>query len=127
MAKIKNIEAFCGFCAAVTKMEIAGETKDGPDATTRWAKCKKCKQKIVIDLADLKKEAKITLQDIKTEGSNTYSPAKSFAIGETIFHQKFNDFGIVLSKELSSDGKRVIIVDFQNGGKKKLLETITNN
>lgn len=124
MAKTKNIEAFCGFCGGVTKMEIAGETSEGPDASTRWAKCKKCKQKLVIDLNDLRKEAKITLQDIKTEGSATYSPLNSYSVGETIFHQKFNDFGIILAKEVSSDGKGVILVDFQNGGKKKLLETI---
>lgn len=124
MAKTKNIDAFCNNCNAVTKMELAGETVEGPDVSKRWAKCKKCKQKLVIDLNDLKKEVKITINDVKTEESITYSPMKSFRIGETIYHEKFADFGIVLSKETMSNGKGMILVDFQNGGKKKLLETI---
>jgi hypothetical protein len=122
MAKTKNIEAFCNFCGSVTKMELAGNTSEGEESTKQWAKCKKCKQKVVIDLDDLKKETKPSLQSLKTEDSQTYSPMKSFAIGESIFHQKFNDFGVVISKELSSQGKRLIVVEFQNSGKKKLIE-----
>lgn len=126
MAKTKNVDAYCSFCNAVTKMELAGETADGPEATTRWAKCKKCKQKMIIDLNDLKKETKLTVHDVKTESSITYSPLKAYSIGDTIYHESFQDFGIVLSKETSSNGKGMILVDFQNSGKKKLLETITN-
>jgi hypothetical protein len=122
MAKTKNIEAFCNFCGSVTKMELAGNTSEGEDSNKQWAKCKKCKQKVVIDLDDLKKETKPTIQNLKTEDSQTYSPMKSYAIGESIFHQKFNDFGVVIGKELSSQGKRLIVVEFQNSGKKKLIE-----
>jgi hypothetical protein len=52
---------------------------------------------------------------------------KSFQIGATIYHEAFSDFGIVLSKERSSGGRSMILVEFQNSGKKKLLETIIKN
>ena len=123
MAKTKNIEAYCGFCNSVTKMELAGETSEG-DSAKRWAKCKKCKQKTVIDLNDLKKETKPTLQNIVIEGCQEYSPREQFSVGQTIFHKSFNDHGIILGKETSSGGKGLIVVEFQNSGKKKLIETI---
>jgi len=125
MAKTKNIEAYCGFCNAVKKMELAGETSDG-DSSKRWAKCKSCKQKTVIDLNDLQKETKLTIQNIVVDGCKEYSPKEHYAVGETIFHRAFNDHGIILGKETSSNGKGLIIVEFQNSGKKKLLETINN-
>ncbi len=126
MAKTKNIEAFCNFCSSVTKMELAGFTSEGEDSTKQWAKCKKCKQKLVVDLEDLKKEVKPSIQLLKTEGSATYSPQNSYTVGESIFHQKFNDFGVVISKELTAQGRGSILVEFQNSGKKKLIETISN-
>ncbi len=127
MAKTKNIEAFCNFCGSVTKMELAGHTSEGEESQKVWAKCKKCKQKVVIDLDDLKKETKPSLLNLKTDESLTYSPLKAFSIGDSIFHQKFNDFGVIIGKELSSQGRRLIIVEFQNSGKKRLIETITKH
>ncbi len=124
MAKTKNIEAFCNFCGSVQKMELAGQTSEGAESSKQWAKCKKCKQKLVVDLENLKKDFKPTLQNLKTEESVTYSPLKMFALGDSIFHESFNDFGVVISKELSSQGKGLINVEFQNSGKKKLIETI---
>ncbi len=124
MAKIKNVEHWCNFCNATTKMELAGETSEGAESTKRWAKCKKCKQKMLIDLETLHKESKPNVQNMKTDDSTTYSPAKTYSIGETIFHQGFNDFGVITGKEIMSNGKGLIVVEFQNSGKKKLLETI---
>ena len=126
MAKTKNIDAYCGFCNTITKMELAGETSEGNETTKRWAKCKKCKQKTVIDLDDLKKETKPTILSLRTDESEDYSPMKHFRVGQTIWHQKFNDHGVICGKETSSGGKGLIVVEFQNTGKKKLIETIRN-
>jgi len=124
MAKTKNIDAYCNFCNAVTKMELAGETAEGIDTSKRWAKCKKCKQKTIIDLDDLKREIKPTIQNLRTDESEDYSPMKQYRVGQTIWHQKFNDHGVIIGKETSSGGKGLVVVEFQNGGKKKLIETI---
>ena len=62
-AKIKNIEAFCPYCGATQKMEVPtaqllSQSDDAPAPETVWAKCKKCKQTVKVNLNDLKKEVK---------------------------------------------------------------------
>lgn len=123
MAKSKYVDAYCNFCAAETKFEIVGESGPTFDDAKFWAKCKKCKQTMLLDSQQLEKESKPKVDEIRSDKSETYSPKKSFEIGESIFHESWNDFGIVLSKKVLSNGKSSILVEFQNNGKKKLLET----
>ncbi len=58
MARIKNVEAFCSVCNTMRKMELAGEVSqvEGEQGKKRWAKCKKCKQTMIIDLTEDVKE-----------------------------------------------------------------------
>jgi len=125
MAKVKNIEAFCRFCNAVTKMELTGEKfSTAQHEGKEWAKCKKCKQILLIEMTSIVKDAKHKIDQIVIDNSVDYSPDKSFAIGETIYHKTWDDFGIVTSKTLLSNGKGSITVEFQKLGFKKLLETL---
>jgi len=121
MAKVKNVEAFCSICGAARKMELTGEVA-GED-NKRWAKCKKCKQTMVIDMTEDVVVQKISLDGIENESCITYSPAKSFEVGQTIFHENWNDFGKVVSKEVLSNGQKSISVEFQKSGNKKLVES----
>jgi len=50
----------------------------------------------------------------------------SFEIGESIYHENWDDFGRVVSKETLSNGKRSISVEFQKSGLKKLIESLNN-
>lgn len=126
MAKIKNIEAFCSSCGAVRKMEITGELTGEENENKRWAKCKKCKQTMVIDLEADVTDAKVSLEGIEDEDCTTYSPLKTFTVGEAIFHENWNDFGKVVSKETLSNGQHSISVEFQKSGLKKLIESLNN-
>ncbi|GIK20846.1 MAG: hypothetical protein HND40_09985 [Ignavibacteriota bacterium] len=121
MAKIKNVEAFCSICGTVRKMELTGEVV-GED-NKRWAKCKKCKQTMVIDMTEDVVVQKISLDGIENENCVTYSPKNSYEIGQTIFHENWNDFGKVVSKEVLSNGQKSISVEFQKSGNKKLVES----
>lgn len=121
MAKTKNIEAYCSFCAVVTKMEVSGVN---PADEKVWAKCKKCKQTMLIEPKDAEKVVKLSAKTMSTDNLLTYSPKDSFEVGDTIFHQKWDDCGVVLSKESLADGKTSITVDFQKSGLKKLLTNI---
>ncbi|MFZ2863943.1 MAG: hypothetical protein WA440_04250, partial [Ignavibacteriaceae bacterium] len=47
----------------------------------------------------------------------------SYEIGQTIFHENWNDFGKVVSKEVLSNGQKSISVEFQKSGNKKLVES----
>ncbi len=123
MAKLKNIEAFCSICGAVTKMEITGEVTGEENEDKRWAKCKKCKQTMVINLVDVQNK-KYSLEGIEEEECETYSPLKTYEIGQTIFHENWNDFGKVIAKETLSNGQHSISVEFQKSGLKKLVESL---
>lgn len=124
MARVKNIEAFCSVCNAVQKMELAGEVVALEGENKRWAKCKKCKQTMMIDLESDVKETKPSLEGIENNECTTYAPTKSFTVGESIYHQNWDDFGKVVSKEIMSNGRSSISVEFQKSGLKKLIESI---
>lgn len=123
MARIKNIEAFCSFCNAVTKMEMSPEPIPGEDENRRWAKCKKCKHKVVVDIKSEVKVKKVSLDGIENENCVTYSPDKTFDVGQSIYHQGWDDFGKIVSKKILSDGRSSINVEFQKSGSKTLLES----
>ncbi len=123
MAKIKNIEAYCNFCTAVTKMELTGNIALGGEETQRWAKCKKCKQTTIISLDSIGKEAKPSVKNIEEDSAINYSPSMNYDVGQAIYHEKWDDHGVVIAKEQLSDGKGSIQVEFRNHGVRKLLET----
>ncbi len=121
MAKVKNIEAFCTVCSGVRKMELTGEVAG--DNNKRWAKCKKCKQTMIIDITEDVKVQKVSTEGIENNNCTIYSPDKSFEVGETIYHENWDDFGKVVSKEIFSNGQKSISVEFQKSGFKKLIES----
>jgi hypothetical protein len=125
MARIKNIEAFCNFCSATTKMELAAGESVSETENKRWAKCKKCKHTMLITLEEKVKEPKVSLDGIENENFSTYSPAKTFQVGESIYHEGWNDFGKIIAKDVMSNGKSSITVEFQKTGIKKLIESLT--
>ena len=123
MARIKNVEAFCSFCNGLRKMELAGVVAENENK--RWAKCKKCKHTMIIDLIEDVKETKVSLEGIENDECITYSPQKSYEIGQSIYHANWNDFGKVVGKEILSNGHKSIAVEFQKSGHKKLIESLT--
>lgn len=128
MARIKNIEAFCSVCNSTTKMELAGDVPVFNSENKRWAKCKKCKQMMIVEIStnsDQKTTAeKPTIEQIVYENCSEYSPQKTFIVGESIYHKTWDDYGMVVSKSISSTGHNSITVEFQKSGQKKLIESI---
>lgn len=124
MARIKNVEAFCTVCNVVTKMELGGEVAV-EEGNKRWAKCKKCKQMIKIDMDNNIHINKPSLEGIENEQCKTYSPTMTYEIGEPIYHQNWNDMGRVVAKEILSNGQKSISVEFQKLGTKKLIESLS--
>lgn len=128
MARVKNVEAYCNVCGIIRKMEITGEIAGDENQHKKWAKCKKCKQTMVIEVVEkAKKEPAPSLENIENEDAvETYSPSKSFKVGQTIYHQNWDDYGKVISKIGISNGRSSITVEFQKSGQKKLIESIAN-
>jgi hypothetical protein len=79
---------------------------------------------MIVDISDILKSNSATLEGIENEECKKYSPLSTFEIGETIYHENWDDFGRVVSKETLSNGKSSISVDFQKSGLKKLIESI---
>lgn len=125
MARVKNIEAFCNICNVVTKMELANEVSVVEGENSRWAKCKKCKQTMIINIEEDIKDQKPSLEGIENEDCTVYSPKKSFSVGESIYHENWDDFGKVISKDVLSNGQKSISVEFQKSGYKKLIESLS--
>ncbi|MBA4250461.1 MAG: hypothetical protein C0425_02835 [Chlorobiaceae bacterium] len=102
-------------------MELSAELGTTVAEGKRWAKCKKCKQTVLIVLEEKPKDSKAAFEEMRNEEVKSYSPLSSFNIGQSLYHEKWNDFGVVLSKEILSDGKKSITVEFEKLGQKKLL------
>ncbi len=126
VARLKNIDAFCSSCNSVQKMEITGELNGEDMVDKRWAKCKKCKQSMVIDLKVDVDSVDTSMEGIEAKDCTVYSPTKSYVLGEPIYHKNWDDFGKVVSKEILSNGKKSIAVEFQKSGLKKLIESLNN-
>ena len=126
MARIKNMEAYCNSCGTVQKMEITSSVTGEESEFKKWAKCKSCKQVMIVDISDILKNNNATLEGIENEECKKYSPASKFEVGETIYHENWDDFGRVVSKETLSNGRSSISVEFQKSGLKKLIESLNS-
>lgn len=125
MARLtKNIEAFCRTCASVTKMEISTPAGEAFGEDMYWARCKKCKNKLVISVDDIIRDDKISVKDIDMGEAVDYSPAKDYEVGVVLYHKEWQDFGVVKSKSKLSPTKISLTVEFQSKGIKKLLASI---
>ena len=81
---------------------------------------------MVIDLEKNIGATKVSLEGIENSECTTYAPTKTYELGETIYHQNWDDFGKVITKETLSNGRNSISVEFQKSGLKKLLESLNN-
>ncbi|MEJ2195428.1 MAG: hypothetical protein P8X73_11300 [Ignavibacteriaceae bacterium] len=79
---------------------------------------------MIIDLSSDELAGKVSLEGIENNDVTTYAPGKTFVLGETIYHQNWDDFGKVITKETLSNGQNSIIVEFQKSGSKKLIESL---
>jgi len=124
MAKAKNVEAFCSYCGTERTLELVKVAFESESEDKKWGKCKKCKQMTMIDLSQIQM-LDSNSKNMETENAVEYSPEKSFEIGDAIYHKGWDDFGLVTSKEIVSNGQKSITVDFQKSGIKKLIESIS--
>ena len=61
---------------------------------------------------------------ISREDAKKYSPKEEFQIGDVIFHDVWDDVGIVRAKEVTSNGGHSILVQFEKNSEKKLIENL---
>jgi len=107
------------------KMEMVGEMETGKV----WFRCTRCRHSSLVNLAELKRTESgstkpVDLSNISIDECTQYSPDKTYAVGEAIYHEEWKDIGRVTAKETISNGGRAIVVVFEKSGERKLIENL---
>ena len=90
-------------------------------ASCNVIKYRGCKSALSYKQGD-KKDA--IIKEFSREDSKEYVTTDVYQIGDVIYHTKWDDIGIVLSKETTSNGGHAIIVQFEKIKEKKLIENM---
>jgi len=120
MSRTKHSDLFCAYCNKMTRMTLVGEMHVAGDKL--WYKCSRCHH---MTLTDLKvEESELESQKVDVNSAILYDPQEIFQVGQSIFHNEWNDVGKVLSKTRTSDGNHAIVVSFEKQGQRTLIENV---
>jgi hypothetical protein len=122
--RAKYITLYSPFLMKETKHELVGEPIETETGRHQWARCTRSRhsQLINLDAIDAELDRSSAVIHISREDALKYSPKDEYKIGDVIFHQKWDDVGIVRSKEVTSNGGNAIIVQFERNAEKRLIE-----
>ncbi len=113
---------FCTVCDEEMGMEVV---RRGLKGDVTWLRCPCCGGLVPLIPKGLRQAEELPVRTVSPEEDlRSYSPQKSFFIGEVIYHPGFDDLGRVIDKEISGSGNKAIVVSFVKEGKKRLVEGI---
>ena len=122
MARTKYSMHFCVYCNKDTKMEIMNEAHGSADKL--WLRCSRCHHMSMMDNSAKLAQAKGKGDQ---DAATPYSPRACFEIGQSIFHEEWNDTGRVIGKMKTSDGCHAIVVSFEKQGQRRLIEKLKSD
>jgi hypothetical protein len=120
MARTKYSMHFCVYCNKDARMEMMNEAHGSADKI--WLRCSRCHHMSMMEApskADGGAKGKID-----PSVATPYNPQECFEVGQSIFHAGWDDVGRVLSKMKTSDGCHAIVVAFEKGGQRRLIENL---
>lgn len=125
--RAKYITLYSPFLMKETKHELIGEPIETDEGRHQWARCTKSRhsQLINLDAIEAERDKAKAVVHISREDAKKYSPKDEYKIGDVIFHQVWDDVGIVRAKEVTSDGGQSIIVQFEKNNEKRLIENFS--
>ncbi|MCR4439551.1 MAG: hypothetical protein QHJ34_13490 [bacterium] len=116
----KAVIAFCKRCRADRPMKRAGR---GLAGEIIWLRCTACGKMTLVNAREW--EELIAGRQPEGQSSVTeYDPTATFAIGQSVYHPKWDDTGEVIRKEVTSGGQHMIVVAFSRLGEKRLIESL---
>ena len=118
--KAKYVKLFSPFLMKETKHELIGEPMESAEGCT----LSRHSQLVDLDVLDAKSDKTAAIIQVSKEDSKIYNTSDVYAVGDVIYHQKWDDLGVVLSKEIISNGGFAIIVQFEKLKEKKLIENL---
>jgi hypothetical protein len=124
--RAKYITLYSPFLMKETKHELIGEPIETETGRHQWARCTRSRHSQLVNLDTIEAEADRSkaVIHISREDARKYNPREEFQIGDVIFHSVWDDVGIVRAKEVTSNGGRSIIVQFEKNNEKKLIENL---
>ena len=126
--RAKYITLYSPFLMKETKHELIGEPIETENGRHQWARCTRShhSQLVNLDAIEAETDKSKAVVHISRDEAKKYNPKDEYQIGDVIFHQVWDDVGIVRSKEVMSNGGNAIIVQFEKGAEKKLIENLVN-
>ncbi len=127
--RAKYITLYSPFLMKETKHELIGEPIETDKGRQQWARCTRSRHSQLINLDAIETEAdkaKAVIH-ISREDARKYSPKDEYQIGDVIFHQVWDDVGIVRAKEVTSTGGNSILVQFEKNSEKRLIENYASS
>ena len=126
--RAKYITLYSPFLMKETKHELIGEPIETENGRHQWARCTRShhSQLVNLDAIEAETDKSKGVVHISRDEAKKYNPKDEYQIGDVIFHQVWDDVGIVRSKEVMSNGGNAIIVQFEKGAEKKLIENLVN-
>lgn len=123
--KAKYILLYSPFLMKETKHELIGEPIEGENGRQQWARCSVSHHSQLINLDVLQAaaaEKSVTQIRLERENSKEYSPKSEYQVGDVIYHKTWDDVGIVRMKEVMSNGRASLLVQFEKNKEKRLVE-----
>ena len=124
---------YCSVCKGHYDMTVVRESvEDG----VIWLKCPNC-QGILPHMpesdgsgatssaaatAPARKAIADPLEDLDVEAARPYEPSENYAVGDVVHHRGWNDYGVVIAKQMLPGNRRVIRVRFAESGEVQLIE-----
>ncbi len=122
--RAKYITLYSPFLMKETKHELIGEPIETEEGRQQWARCTRSRhsQLVNLDAMEVEADKSKAVIHISPEDARKYSPKEEYKIGDVIFHKVWEDVGIVRAKEITGDGGKAIVVQFEKNNEKKLIE-----
>ncbi len=126
--RAKYITLYSPFLMKETKHELIGEPIETENGRQQWARCTKSRHSQLVNLDKIEAEADKSkaVIHISPEDAKKYNPRDEYKVGDVIYHEVWEDLGIVRAKEVTSDGGSAIIVQFEKSSEKKLIEKFSS-
>lgn len=122
--RAKYITIYSPFLMKETKHELIGEPIETENGRHQWARCTRSRhsQLINLDAIEEERDKSKAVIHVSKEDARKYSPKDTYDIGDVLFHVAFDDIGIVRAKEVTSTGGNAILVQFEKGTERRLIE-----
>ncbi|MCS7000353.1 MAG: hypothetical protein RML15_06690 [Bacteroidota bacterium] len=123
----KYITLYSPFLMKETRHELIGEVMETEQGRMQWARCTVSRHAQLVNLDALEHEQqRVAAAGIKIERENAkaYDPTGEYSIGDVIYHASLDDYGLVRSKEIATNGMSMLVVLFEKNKEKRLVEKL---